>query len=85
MSRTLDLVLMHKWFDMIASGEKTEEYREIKPLYTNRFARYTYDEVRFRRGYTNITITRKIKRIRKGIGNPKWGAPAYPVYIIELC
>lgn len=29
----LKLVLKKKWFDMIASGEKTEEYREIKPYW----------------------------------------------------
>ena len=34
--KTLDLVLKKKWFDMIASGEKTEEYREIKPYWANR-------------------------------------------------
>ena len=27
-----------KYFDMIASGEKKEEYREIKPFYTSRLA-----------------------------------------------
>lgn len=26
---TLDLVLKHKWYDMIASGEKREEYRDV--------------------------------------------------------
>lgn len=26
---TLDLVLTYKWYDMIASGEKLEEYREV--------------------------------------------------------
>lgn len=31
--KTLDLVLKRKWFEMIASGEKTEEYREIKPYW----------------------------------------------------
>lgn len=35
--KTLDLVLKRKWFDMIASGEKTEEYREIKPYWICRF------------------------------------------------
>ena len=29
--KTLDLVLKHKWYDMIESGLKTEEYREIRP------------------------------------------------------
>lgn len=31
--KTLDLVLKKKWYDMIESGEKTEEYREIKPYW----------------------------------------------------
>lgn len=35
--KTLDLVLKRKWFDMITSGEKTEEYREIKPYWVQRF------------------------------------------------
>lgn len=34
--KTLHLVLKHKWFEMIASGEKTEEYREIKPYWISR-------------------------------------------------
>ena len=34
--KTLSLVLKRKWFDMIASGEKTEEYREIKPYWVSR-------------------------------------------------
>lgn len=34
--KTLDLVLKRKWYDMIASGEKTEEYREIKPYWGKR-------------------------------------------------
>lgn len=33
----LILPIKKKWFDMIASGEKTEEYREIKPYYRKRF------------------------------------------------
>ena len=33
----LILPIKKKWFDMIASGEKKEEYREIKPYYKTRF------------------------------------------------
>lgn len=33
---TLELVLKKKWFDMIASGEKLEEYREINPHWIRR-------------------------------------------------
>ena len=34
----LHLTLKKKWFDMIASGEKKEEYREIKPYWEKRFS-----------------------------------------------
>lgn len=33
----LTLPIKEKWFNMILSGEKKEEYREIKPYYTSRF------------------------------------------------
>lgn len=33
----LTLPIKKKWFDMILSGEKKEEYREIKPYWTRRF------------------------------------------------
>ena len=33
----LTLPIKKKWFDMILLGEKTEEYREIKPYWTTRF------------------------------------------------
>lgn len=32
----LNLVLIGKWYDMIASGQKKEEYREIKPYWQKR-------------------------------------------------
>lgn len=35
---TLNLTLKKKWFDMILSGEKKEEYREIKPYWEKRFS-----------------------------------------------
>lgn len=34
--KVLNLVVAKKWFDMIASGEKNEEYRTIKGYYINR-------------------------------------------------
>jgi hypothetical protein len=36
MAEVLYLTLKRKWFDMIASGEKLEEYREIKPYWVKR-------------------------------------------------
>lgn len=38
--KILDLVLKGKWYDMIASGEKREEYREIKPYWEKRLVDY---------------------------------------------
>ena len=34
--KALDLVLKKKWYDMIDSGEKIEEYREVKPYWVKR-------------------------------------------------
>lgn len=33
------LPIKKKWFDMVKSGEKPEEYRELKPYYTVRFVK----------------------------------------------
>lgn len=38
MSKTLHLTLKRKWYDMIKSGEKKEEYREIKPYWAKRLS-----------------------------------------------
>ena len=35
----LTLPTKKKWFDMLLSGEKQDEYREIKPYYSVRFAK----------------------------------------------
>lgn len=35
----LTMPIKKKWFDMILSGEKKEEYREIKPYWTIRLAK----------------------------------------------
>jgi len=35
--KTLKLTLKKQWFNMILSGEKKEEYREIKPYWAARF------------------------------------------------
>ena len=35
-NKTLHLVLKRKWWDMIASGEKKEEYRDFTPFYVKR-------------------------------------------------
>ena len=52
MSRILYLTLKKKWFDLIASGEKTKEFRDIKPYWTTRFLNKEFDEIYFKNGYS---------------------------------
>jgi len=41
----LELVLKKKWFDMIESGQKTEEYRELKQYWWTRIFTSPYDNL----------------------------------------
>lgn len=43
--KTLHLVLKHKWYDKIVSGEKTSEYRECKPYWNKRLIGYKHIRV----------------------------------------
>lgn len=48
--KILYLTLKKKWFDLIASGKKKIEYREIKPYWDKRLNK-KYDIICFRNGY----------------------------------
>lgn len=54
MSKVLHLTLKKKWFDMILSGEKKEEYREFKEYWIKRFG-YFY-ESDYETGYWNAEM-----------------------------
>lgn len=82
----LILPIKKKWFNMIASGEKTEEYREIKQYYYKRFETIGLIDkfglpvvneawVVFRNGYNpkNPQIKARVTLDIKG-GKPEWGA-----------
>ena len=84
--RVLHLTLKKRWFDMIASGEKREEYREMKPYWHKRLSK-EYDVIRFRNGYAkdSPTMTVELKEILSGLGITQWGAPEEKnVYILRL-
>lgn len=49
--RTLQLTLERQYFDAIASGRKTEEYRERKHYWATRLEGRDYDTIIFRNGY----------------------------------
>jgi len=80
MSKTLHLVLKKKWFDMILSGAKTEEYREIKPFWTKRILeRWENDRqstITFLHGYSKNRrqMIVEFKSLDQRCGRPEWGA-----------
>lgn len=81
--KDLKLVLKKKWYDMIASGEKKEEYRDIKPYYSSRLnGRPT--TVTFYLGYAKgrPSMTFEIKSIGIGSGRQDWGAEPWTLYYV---
>lgn len=84
--RVLHLTLKKNWFDMIASGEKTEEYREPKPYWQKRLENKDFDVIRFRNGYAKDAPTMVVDFLgmEYGLGRPEWGGGKDPVYILKL-
>ena len=74
--KTLKLVLKKKWYEMIASGEKTEEYRDVTDYWNKRISGKGYQYVTFFLGYAkdrpSMTFEMRTPKISKGI--PQWGA-----------
>ena len=50
--KVLHLNLYRKYFDEIASGKKTIEYRDITPYWIKRLSNKNYDYIYFRNGYS---------------------------------
>jgi len=84
--RRLHLTLKKQWFDMIASGKKVEEYREIKPHWQKRLDGRYYRDVVFKNGYAKDAPAMRflVDSIEVRRGNPEWGAPDFDVYVISL-
>ena len=85
----LTLPIKKKWFDMIKSGEKKEEYREIKPYYTSRFEKYLLDkenkpfEILLRNGYGKDKPTIKcLVNINIDYGFVDWNARPFEIYYV---
>ena len=91
------LPIKKQWFDLIASGIKKEEYRDIKPYYTSRLmniglldkaARPTDKCVwlLFRNGYSKNSPTLKaLCRLAVTKGNTEWGAePDTEYYVLKI-
>ncbi len=80
----LHLILTYKWFDKIASGEKTIEYRECSEHWNRIFETKNYELVRFQRGYYKnpANMLFAIKKISKWHGANDLNQPT--VWAIEL-
>ena len=86
----MTLTLKKKWFDLILSGVKTEEYRETKPYWTTRFTKYfdsleasTPKTILFRNGYGFDKPEFKAECILKtGNGKAEWGAEEDKQYYV---
>ena len=84
--RVLHLTIKKKWFDMILSGKKLEEYREIKPYWDKRIC-YRLTHVRFKNGYRDDSAAATFRLIGISIGQGRigWGAPeGTEVFILKL-
>ncbi len=89
------LPIMKKWYDMILSGDKKEEYRDFKTYYHKRFqtAGMIADDaftlipgeylVCFRNGYSSSSPQFfAYCTLRVGTGKPEWGAEEGKNYYI---
>ena len=84
--RTLRLTLKKQWFDMIASGEKREEYRAPSKWILSRLQGKTYDVIEFTHGYGRQAprIIVEYRGHSTGTGKPEWGGTGQEVIIIHL-
>lgn len=96
--KILHLTLRKKWFDMIASGEKKEEYREIKPSMISKFSSHSkeynnwherlkeFDYVHFYNGWACSqkypNFKIEFKGIRMDEGREEWGAEPGNMYFV---
>lgn len=85
----LTLPIKRKWFDMIAKGEKTEEYRDCTRYYKSRFAKYAAASsfrIRFRAGYRADSPLMECEvSLYYGKGKEEWGAaPGWTGYVLKI-
>lgn len=90
MSKTLYITLKRRWFELSKpGGTKHEEYREIKPYWERRLAKFIGNEpfkVAARNGYAkdSPTFERTCRRIRIGFPNPDWtDNPGVECFVLE--
>jgi len=97
--KILHLNLKKKWFDMILSGEKKEEYREMKPYWQRRLVKEGYwhsqavkdfDIIRFKNGYQKDAREMDVEflgGLPADWGKKEWGGMdhnSHRIFILKL-
>jgi hypothetical protein len=74
-ARVLRLTLKKRWFDMIASGEKREEYRIPGKWILSRLEGKEYDRIEFKNGYGPNVPTMEVEYLgwKFSFGKREWG------------
>lgn len=67
--KTLKLTIKKEYFDMILSGEKPEEYREVKKYWFDRLV-FQKEKVTDYLGLNNLTLINFNFRLKKLVQNP---------------
>lgn len=90
----LTLPIKKQWFDMIRSGEKTEEYREISPFYTTRLRNIwgypaywgQHHTIELRNGYAKDSPSLTVEcSLAMRPGKKEWGAePGKKYYVLII-
>ena len=86
----LHLPLKREWYDMIASGEKREEYRDHKPYWNVRIQNAIAESkpivAAFSLGRHRATMFFDVSAIKAvcGSNHPEWGEPKDLHYVIAL-
>lgn len=93
----LTLPIKQKWFDMIVSGEKLEEYRAMTDYWRKRFVSelvrqgkqrgFNGLKVRIRAGYRKNADMAELtlSMITQGTGRPEWGAePGVEYFVLHI-
>lgn len=89
--KILHLTLKKRWFDLILSGEKKEEYREIKEYWAKRLSHdqelnnlKSFDFIEFTNGYSKMArkMVVEFKGMEMGKGKAEWGATKDEFYFV---
>lgn len=81
----LTFPIKKQWFDMIKSGEKKEEYRELKPFYISRLGALQGQilDICLRNGYSSDSPSLIAScEVTTGTGRKAWGAVPGKYYFV---